>query len=113
AFDDLPGKPTKRRIRTNDELHWETQRLDRVRLEHRNSLEMFEKRRTRIPRRLGAGFNDIVAFGRAYGDARRRRNAELRSEVEKIFAQPRKNVFAIVDEIHLVDGRNKIRNSEQ
>jgi hypothetical protein len=113
AAGNLAGKSAKRRVGSNDVLNGKSHRVQGRGGTQWNGFEMFKKRRTLVPRRSRAAADDVIAFERTNGNAEDVRNAQLRSQREKITLQLEENILAVIHQIHLVHGSQHIRNSQQ
>src|SRR5215472_11463401 len=74
---------------------------------------MPEKSWSRIPRNVFAGSDHVVARQSADRNALHGRNAKMRRKRTKVALQAKKNVLAVIREIHFVDGGNDAANSEK
>ena len=76
-------------------------------------LEMVQQRRPLIPLHVGRTVDDVVPVQRRHRDEGQVRDVELRREVPELIADLGKTLLVVVDEVHLVDCQNQVRDAQQ
>ena len=69
---------------------------------------MPEQRGALVPRHAITEVDDVIAGQGADGNADYALDSQLAAESQEFIVQPRKDIFAIADQIHFVDGRDDI-----
>ena len=95
-------------------MNRKSHRVQRASLAEIHGFEVAQKSRPGIPRHVPAGAaNYVVARQRADRNALNGRDPQSRGKREKIAVQTRENFFAVIHEIHLVDGRDSAANAQK
>src|SRR5690242_10193776 len=101
------------RIGTYDVLHGKAQRTKRSRIVYRNSLQVFEQRRTFEPRHTRTAMNDVIAFESTHGDRIDVAHIQVRGKIVEIRGEPFEYLARIIDQVHFVYGSDDVLHAEQ
>ena len=78
-----------------------------------DGFQVGEQRRSLEPRRARRGIHDVVAVERADGDELHVLHVQARQELRELLADFVEARLAPVDEVHLVDGHDEVRDAQQ
>ena len=108
------GEAAEGGVGANDELHGKTQRaVCGFGDGEWNGFEIVQQRGAGVPRHVDAGLNDVVAGESADGDELDAGEIELRGECGELTLDVVEDVFTVVDKVHLVNGRDDVRDAQQ
>ncbi len=109
----LPRKSAESGIRPKDVLHRKSHRFQICARAHSHGFEVPKQRGPVIPGHSVGVIDDVVAGERADRNAHHTLDSQVAGDGKELLVEPVEDLFAVLDEIHLVDRRNHVGYSQQ
>src|SRR5579859_95501 len=110
---DTAGKPPEVGMRANHYLHRESQTFEGIAGAERNRLQVFEQRRSLIPKHALASLYNVISLQRADWHAPDMGDAKLLCQLQKIPLDIQKHIFSVIHEVHFVHCRKNTAYPEK
>ncbi len=109
----LSAKSAKISIRPQHQLHRKPQRRATHAHRHRNSLQILQQRRPRIPRHIRAGLHHVVPGERADRNHLHALQPKMRGKRKELLADRVVLRLVVANQVHLVHRSHYMRNAQQ